>query len=58
MDAVCPENAELALVITAEIYEAAPTFAGTGQCNLMDRADALAIFILKQYNRLAGHRRR
>jgi hypothetical protein len=57
MNAICAKNAELALVITAEVDQAAATLAGACQRHLVDRSDALPVFILEQYNRLARHRR-
>lgn len=58
MNAIRPKDAELALVITAKVDEPATTLAGTGECDLVDRSNALAVFIFKQYNGLARHRRR
>ena len=58
MNAICAEYAELALVIAAKVDEAATTLAGTSECHLVDRSNALAVFIFEQYNGLARHRRR
>jgi hypothetical protein len=57
VNAIRAEDAELALVIAAKVNEAATTFARTGQRYLVNRSNALAVFILKQHNRLARHRR-
>lgn len=58
MNAIRPKDAELALVIAAKVDEAATTLAGTSECHLVDRSNALAVFILEQYNGLASHGRR
>jgi hypothetical protein len=55
MNTVGAKYAELALVVAAEVYQATATFAGAREGHLMDRSHTLAIFIFKQYDRLAGH---
>jgi hypothetical protein len=55
VNAICAEDAEFALVITAKVDEAATALSCTGQRNLVDRPDALAVFILEQHNGLASH---
>ncbi len=50
------EDAELALVIAAKIDQTTATPAGAGQCHLVDRSNALAVFILKQHDGLTRHR--
>jgi hypothetical protein len=56
VNAICPEDAELALVIAAEIDQTATTPAGAGQRHLVYRTDALPVFILEQNDRLTRHR--
>jgi hypothetical protein len=56
VNAIGPEDAELALVIAAKVNQAATTLAGAGQRHLVDRSDALPVFILKQNDRLTCHR--
>ena len=58
VDAIRPEDAELALVIPAEIDETTTAPSGAGQSDLMDRPHALPVFIFKQNKRLTRHRRR
>ena len=55
MNAVSPEDAELAFAITAKVNEATATSTGAGERHLVDRSGALPVFILKQNNGLAGH---
>ena len=57
MNAIRAEDAELALVIAAKVDETTTTFARTGQRYLVNRANALAVFILKQHHGLARHGR-
>jgi hypothetical protein len=56
VNAVCPEDAELALVIAAKVDQTTTTPASAGQRHLVDRTDALPILILKQNDRLTRHR--
>jgi hypothetical protein len=58
MNTVRAEDAELPLVIAAKIDQTATTPAGTGQRHLVDRSNALPVFILKQHDRLTRHRGR
>ena len=56
VNAISPEDAELALVITAEVNEAAMSLTGAGERHLVNRSNALPVFILEQHNGLALHR--
>jgi hypothetical protein len=56
VNTVRTEDAELSLVITAKVNQTATTPAGAGQRHLVDRSDALPVFILKQHDRLTRHR--
>jgi hypothetical protein len=56
VNAIRPEDAELALVIAAEVDETTTAPAGAGQRHLVDRTDALPVFIFKQHDRLTRHR--
>jgi hypothetical protein len=58
VDAICPENAELAFVITAEVDVTATALASAGQRNLVNGSHAATILVLKQDNRLTGYGRR
>ncbi len=57
MDAIGPEDAEFAFVVTTKIDETASTLAGASQRYLVNRSDALPVLVLKQHNGLARHRR-
>jgi hypothetical protein len=56
VNAIRPEYAELALVIAAEVDETTTPPAGAGQRHLVDRTDALPVFIFEQHDRLTRHR--
>ena len=56
VNAIRPEDAELALVIAAEVDETTTPPAGAGQRHLVDRTDALAILVFEQHDRLTRHR--
>jgi hypothetical protein len=56
MNAIGAKDAEPAFIVAAEINQAAMALAGTGERHLVNRSNALPIFILEQDNRLAGHR--
>jgi hypothetical protein len=56
MNEISAEDAELTLVVAAEIDEAAAALAGTGQGHLVNRSHARPIFILKQNHGLTRHR--
>ena len=56
MNTIRAEDAEFALVIAAKIDQTTATPAGAGQCHLVDRSNALAVFILKQHDGLTRHR--
>ncbi len=58
MNAICPKDAELALVISTEVDLAATPLASAGQGYLVNGSLAATIFILKQDKRLTGHGRR
>ena len=50
------EDAELPLIIAAKINQTTMTPAGTGQSHLVDRSNALPVFIFKQHDGLTRHR--
>jgi hypothetical protein len=56
VNAIRAEDAELPLVIAAKIDETTTTPARAGQRYLVDRSDALPVFIFKQHDRLTRHR--
>jgi hypothetical protein len=56
VNAIRPEDAELALVIAAKVDQATTTPACAGQRHLVDRPDALAILVFEQHDRLTRHR--
>jgi hypothetical protein len=56
VNAIRPEDAELALVIAAKVDQATTAPACTGQRHLVDRTDALAILVFEQHDRLTRHR--
>jgi hypothetical protein len=56
VNAIGAKDAEPAFIVAAEINQAAMALAGTGERHLVNRTNALPIFILEQDNRLAGHR--
>jgi hypothetical protein len=56
VNAISPENAELALVITAEVDETAVSLTGAGERHLVNRSNAVPVFILEQHNGLARQR--
>jgi hypothetical protein len=56
VNAIRPEDAELALVIAAKVDQATTTPACAGQRHLVDRTDALAILVFEQHDRLTRHR--
>ena len=56
VNAIRAEDAELALVIAAKVDETTATPASAGQRHLVDRSDALPVFVFKQHDRLARHR--
>ena len=56
MNAIRPEDAELALVIAAKIDQATTAAARAGQRHLVDRTDALAVLVFEQHDRLTRHR--
>jgi hypothetical protein len=47
VNAISPEDAELALAIAAKVDEAAATLAGAGERHLVDGSGSLPLFILK-----------
>ena len=55
MNAIRAEDAELPLVIAAKIDKTTAAPASAGQRYLVDRSDALPVFIFKQHDRLARH---
>jgi hypothetical protein len=56
VDAVCPENAEFALVVTTKVDETAAALAGAGQGYLVNRPNAELVLVLDQDQGLARHR--
>jgi len=56
VNAICPEDAELALVIAAKIDQTTTTPASAGQRHLVDRTDALPVLVFEQHDRLTRHR--
>ena len=56
VNAIRAEDAELPLVIAAKIDKTTAALASAGQRHLVDRSDALPVFIFKQHDRLARHR--
>ena len=56
MNEISAEDAELTLVVAAEIDEASAALAGTGQGHLVYRSHARPMLILKQNHRLTRHR--
>jgi hypothetical protein len=56
VNAVCPENAEFALIVTTKVDETAATLAGAGQGYLVDRPNAELVLVLEQNQGLARHR--
>jgi hypothetical protein len=56
VNAIRAEDAELPLVIAAKIDKTTTTLARAGQRYLVDRSDALPVFIFEQHDRLARHR--
>jgi hypothetical protein len=55
VNTVGAEDAELAFVITAKVDETAATLTRARQRHLVNRSDALPVFIFKQDNRLTCH---
>jgi len=58
VNAVRPENAELALVVTTKVNEAAATLAGARQGYLVDGPNAELVLVLEQDQGLTRHRSR
>ena len=58
VNAIRPEDAELALVIAAKIDQTTTTPASAGQRHLVDRTDALPVLLFEQHDRLTRHRGR
>jgi hypothetical protein len=58
VNAICPEDAELALVIAAKVDQTPTATARAGQRDLMDRTYALAILVFEEHERLTRHRGR
>jgi hypothetical protein len=56
VNAIRPEDAELALIIATKIDQTTATLAGAGQCHLVDRSGALPVFIFEQHEGLTRHR--
>ncbi len=56
VNAIRPEDAELALVIAAKIDQTTTTLASAGQRHLVDRTDALPVLVFEQHDRLTRHR--
>jgi hypothetical protein len=56
VNAIRPEDAELALVIAAKIDQTTTTPASAGQRHLVDRTDALPVLVFEQHDRLTRHR--
>jgi hypothetical protein len=56
VNAICPEDAELALVIATKVDETTTTPASAGQRHLVDRTDALPVLVFEQHDRLTRHR--
>jgi hypothetical protein len=58
VNAICPEDAELALVIATKIDQTTAAPPGAGQRYLVDRTDPLPVLVFEQHERLTRHRRR
>ena len=56
VDAICPEDAELAFVIAAKVDQTTTAPASAGQRHLVDRTDALPVLVFEQHDRLTRHR--
>jgi hypothetical protein len=56
VDAIRPEDRELAFIDSAEVDQAAAPSTGTSQGNLVDGSNTGPILVLEQHDRLAGHR--
>jgi hypothetical protein len=56
VNAVRPEDAELALVIATKVNQTTTTPASAGQRHLVDRTDALPVLVFEQHDRLTRHR--
>ena len=56
VNAIRPEDAELAFIVATKIDQTSATLAGAGQGHLVDRSGALPIFIFKQHEGLTRHR--
>ena len=56
MNAIRPEDAELALVVATKEDQATMAPTSAGQRHLVDRTDALPVLLFEQHDRLARHR--
>jgi hypothetical protein len=56
VNAICPEDAELTLVIAAEIDQTTTTPASAGQRHLVNRTNASPVLVFEQHYRLTRHR--
>ena len=53
VNAICPEDAELPLIIATKVDQATSAPASAGQRHLVDRTDALPVLVFEQHDGLA-----